>query len=181
MDEDIVQTLTLSNRLLARNPDEKRAIPFEISFTRTLEPIVLLHKASTSLVSGSENRFIRFTEPIRLLHRTHISSTCIPRTDLFGSRNRSVCYTECKFLEFVFQEPTDWFHGTDWFTTQNAQFSNLFLRNQFDWFHGTDCLKRQFHILNEFWLSPRAPFIILTKARGDQESGQPRPWAPMSS
>ena len=48
MDEDIVQTLTLSNGLLARNPDEKRAIPLEISFTRTPEPSVLPHKASTS-------------------------------------------------------------------------------------------------------------------------------------
>ena len=48
MDGDIVQTLTLSNGFLARNPDEKRAIPFEISLTRTLEPIVLPHKASTS-------------------------------------------------------------------------------------------------------------------------------------
>ena len=48
MDEDIVQTLTLSNGLLARNPDEKQAIPFEISFTRTPEPIVLLQKTLTS-------------------------------------------------------------------------------------------------------------------------------------
>ena len=48
MDEDIVQTLTLSNGLLARSPDEKRTIPLEISLTRTLEPIALLHKASTS-------------------------------------------------------------------------------------------------------------------------------------
>ena len=45
MDGDIVQTLTLSNELLARNLHEKRANPLEISFTRTLEPIVLLHKA----------------------------------------------------------------------------------------------------------------------------------------
>ena len=45
MDEDIVQTLTLSNGLLASTPDEKRAIPFEISFTRTPEPIILQHKA----------------------------------------------------------------------------------------------------------------------------------------
>ena len=47
MDEDIVQTLTLSNGLLA-HPDEKRTIPLEISLTRTPEPSVLSHKASTS-------------------------------------------------------------------------------------------------------------------------------------
>ena len=47
MDEDIVQTLTLSNRLLA-HPDEKQTIPLEISLTRTPEPGVLPHKASTS-------------------------------------------------------------------------------------------------------------------------------------
>ena len=47
-DGDIVQTLTLSNGLLTRNLHEKRANPLEISFTRTPEPIVLLHKASTS-------------------------------------------------------------------------------------------------------------------------------------
>ena len=154
MDEDIVQTLTLSNGVLARNPDEKRTIPLEISFTRTPEPIVLPHK----------DQFLKFL---------------VPRTDLFGSRNRSVCYTERTFLEFVFREPIYSVHGTDPFATQNANFLNLYFRNRLAGstepidllhrtlnsqnyfsgasltacFRGTDCLKRQFHTLDEFELS----------------------------
>ena len=46
---------------------------FRNRLTGSTEPIDLLHKASTSSVSVSENRFIRFTEPIRLLHRTQNS------------------------------------------------------------------------------------------------------------
>ena len=46
---------------------------FRNRLTGSTEPIDLLHKASTSSVSASENRFIRFTEPIRLLHRTQNS------------------------------------------------------------------------------------------------------------
>ena len=96
MDEDIKQTLTLSNGFLA-HPDGKRTIPHEISFTRTLEPSVLPQsfnflnfwfRETIYSVAGtdpfatqnanflnlySENRFIRFMEPIRLLHRTQIS------------------------------------------------------------------------------------------------------------
>ena len=134
------------------------------------EYIVPLHETTALCALALEISFITTRNRSFYYTKLRLLKFLVPRNKLFGSRNRSVCYTEHKILEFV-QEPPDWFHGTDRFTTQNAQFSNLFLRNQFDWFHGTDCLKRQFHILNEFWLSPRAPFIILTKARGDQESG----------
>ena len=105
MDEDIVQTLTLSNGLLAATLTRNERF------------------RSKSLLLAPRNRSFHHTK-LQLL------KFLVPRTDLLGSRNRSVCYTERTFLQIVFREPIYSVHGTDPFVTQNAHFLNLYFRNR---------------------------------------------------
>ena len=77
------------------------------------------------------------------------------------------------FSGLVPQEPSDGSAGTTRFTTPNKHFSSVVPQEPSDGSAGTICFERQFHKSDGFCDPPRAPFIILIKARGMPESPPP--------
>ena len=78
------------------------------------------------------------------------------------------------FSGVVPQQPSDGSAGTTRFITPNKHFSSVVPQEPSDGSVGTMCFERQFHKSDGFCGPPRAPFIILIKARGMPESPLPR-------
>ena len=102
------------------------------------EYIVPLHETTALCALALEISFITTRNRSFYYTKLRLLKFLDPRNKLFGSRNRSVCYTERKFLESVFQEPPDWFHGTDWFATRSLYFFSFCFRKPIYSVHGTD-------------------------------------------
>ena len=73
------------------------------------------------------------------------------------------------FSGVVPQQPSDGSAGTTRFITPNKHFSSVVPQEPSDGSVGTICFERQFHKSDGFCGPPRAPFIILIKARGMPE------------
>ena len=134
------------------------------------EPTGCLCKTKRSYVRAYRNPSSVPQEPTHSLNKTTISHVCaytnlnsVPQEPTGSFRQIHISHLLAYRNPIsVPQEPTGSLRKTVVLASANRQEPKLGSA-------GTECFERQFYKFNHFYVPPRAPFIILNKARGALE------------